>query len=50
MSLTTQINGDIKKAMLAKEKAIEYYKRLLFEYPGSLFLVETRKRYRSLTE
>jgi tetratricopeptide (TPR) repeat protein len=33
-----------------KEKAKEYYKRLLFEYPGSLFLVEARKRYRKLTE
>ena len=33
-----------------KEKAKEYYKQLLFEYPGSLFLVEARKRYRKLTE
>ena len=33
-----------------KEKAKEYYKKLLFEYSGSLFLVEARKRYRKLTE
>lgn len=33
-----------------KEKAKEYYKKLLFEYPGSLFLVEARKRYRKLTK
>lgn len=33
-----------------KEKAAEYYKELLFNYPGSLFLIEARKRYRSLTE
>lgn len=33
-----------------KEKAAEYYKQLLFNYPGSLFLVEARKRYRALTK
>ncbi len=33
-----------------KEQAKEYYKQLLFNYPGSLFLVEARKRYRYLTE
>ncbi len=32
-----------------REKAAEYYKKLLFEYPGSLFLVEARKRYRAIT-
>ncbi len=33
-----------------KEKAAEYYKQLLFNYSGSLFLIEARKRYRNLTE
>jgi tetratricopeptide (TPR) repeat protein len=32
-----------------KEKAKEYYSKLLFDYPGSLFVVEARKRYRELT-
>lgn len=31
------------------EKAKEYYGRLLFDFPGSLFVVEARKRYRELT-
>ena len=30
------------------EKAKEYYGKLLFDYPGSLFVVEARKRYREL--
>lgn len=29
-------------------KAMEYYQELLLHYPGSLFTVEARKRYRSL--
>jgi TolA-binding protein len=29
-------------------KAMEYYQELLLNYPGSLFTVEARKRYRSL--
>lgn len=33
-----------------KEKAAEYYKQLLFNYSGSLFAVEARKRYRGMTE
>lgn len=33
-----------------KDQAKDYYKQLLFNYPGSLFLVEARKRYRNLTE
>lgn len=33
---------------LNKEKASECYKRILFEYPGSLFIVEARKRFRNL--
>ena len=32
-----------------KVKAAEYYKTLLFNYPGSLFLIEARKRFRALT-
>jgi tetratricopeptide (TPR) repeat protein len=32
-----------------KEKAAEYYKQLLFNYSGSLFAVEARKRFRSMT-
>ena len=30
------------------EKAIIYYKELLFNYPGSIYVVEARKRYRKL--
>jgi tetratricopeptide (TPR) repeat protein len=32
-----------------KEKAAEYYKQLLFNYSGSLFAVEARKRFRNMT-
>jgi len=32
-----------------KEKAVEYYKKIIFDYKGSLFGVEARKRYRELT-
>jgi tetratricopeptide (TPR) repeat protein len=31
-----------------KEKAAEYYKKILFDYTGSLFAVEARKRFRTL--
>ena len=31
-----------------KDKAMEFYEKLMFEYPGSLFVVDARKRYRSL--
>ena len=30
------------------DKATEYYKKLMFDYPGSLYVVEARKRYRTL--
>lgn len=30
------------------DKAAEFYKKILFDYPGSLFVVEARKRYRIL--
>ena len=31
-----------------KEKAAEYYKKILFDYKGSLYVVEARKRFRAL--
>jgi predicted Zn-dependent protease len=34
--------------LLNKEKAIEYYKRILFDYKGSLYTAEARKRLRTL--
>ena len=30
------------------EKAKEYYQKIIFEYPSSIFLVEARKKYRKL--
>ena len=41
--------GDIyQNKLLDKEKASEVYKRILFDYKGSLHVVEARKRYRYL--
>lgn len=34
--------------LLNKDKAIEMYKKILFEYKGSLYTAEARKRYRTL--
>ena len=31
-----------------KEKAMEYYKQLITNYPSSLYVVESRKRFRTL--
>ena len=31
-----------------KQKAAEYYKKILFDYKGSLYVVEARKRFRAL--
>ncbi len=31
-----------------EEKAAEYYKKLMFDHPGSLYVVEARKRYRRM--
>lgn len=31
-----------------EEKAQEYYKQLMMDFPGSLFVVESRKRYRAI--
>jgi hypothetical protein len=39
--------GDIYETQLNDtEKASEYYKKILFDYQGSLFAVEARKRFR----
>ena len=41
--------GDIyQNKLLDKEKASEVYKKILFDYKGSLHVVEARKRYRYL--
>jgi tetratricopeptide (TPR) repeat protein len=41
--------GDIYENHLNdKEKAAEYYKKILFSYKGSLYVVEARKRFRAL--
>lgn len=31
-----------------EEKAAEFYKRILFDHPGSLYVIEARKRFRSI--
>jgi tetratricopeptide (TPR) repeat protein len=33
-----------------KEKAAEYYKKILFDYQGSIYVVDSRKRYRELRD
>jgi len=30
------------------EKAKEYYQKIIFEYPSSIFLVDARKKFRNL--
>ena len=41
--------GDMYENLLNdKEKAAEFYKRILFNYKGSLYVVEARKRFRAL--
>ena len=41
--------GDIYENQLNdKEKAAEFYKRILFDYKGSLYGVEARKRFRAI--
>ncbi|MDD7915580.1 tetratricopeptide repeat protein [Polaribacter ponticola] len=30
------------------EKAQEYYQKIIFDYPSSIYLVEARKKYRKL--
>jgi len=33
-----------------KEKAAEYYKKIMFEHQGSIFTVDARKRYREIQQ
>jgi hypothetical protein len=41
--------AEIYEKRLAKpEKAMELYEKILFDFPGSLFTVEARKRFRKL--
>lgn len=41
--------GDLlENKMDRKEEAMEVYKKILFEYPGSIYNVEARKRFRKL--
>ena len=41
--------GDLYENKLHnEEKAQEYYKQLMVDFPGSLFVVEARKRYRAI--
>jgi tetratricopeptide (TPR) repeat protein len=37
-----------EKILMDSTKAMTYYEKLITEYPGSLFVVEARKRFRSL--
>lgn len=37
-----------KNVLNNKEKAAEYYKKILFEYTGSLFVVDARKKFRAI--
>lgn len=43
-----QLGGMYENQLNDKEKAAEYYKRILFNYKGSLYIVEARKRFRAL--
>ena len=43
-----QLGGMYENQLNDKEKAAEYYKRILFNYKGSLYVVEARKRFRAL--
>lgn len=43
-----QIGEIYEKHLYDKEKAAEYYKKILFECKGSLLTVEARKRFRAL--
>jgi len=58
-SYSTDILGDDATYQLAvlydkqlndKEKATEYYKKVLFDYQSSVYVVDSRKRYRELTK
>ncbi len=43
-----QLGELYEKHLNDKEKAAEYYKKILFDYKGSLLTVEARKRFRAL--
>jgi tetratricopeptide (TPR) repeat protein len=43
-----QLANIYENKLFDKEKAIEYYKKILFDYKGSLFTAEARKRFRVL--
>lgn len=45
-----QLGEIYEKHLLDKEKAKEWYRKILFEYKGSLHVVEARKRFRALTD
>jgi len=36
------------KQLNLPEKAKEYYQKIIFEYPSSIYLVDARKKYREL--
>ena len=43
--------GDIYEYHLfQKEKALEYYRKILFDYKGSLYTTEARKRFQSISK
>ena len=37
-----------KNNLLDIEKAKEYYQKIIFEHPSSIYLVDARKKYRKL--
>ena len=43
--------GDIyERHLFQKEKASEYYRKILFDYKGSLYTTEARKRFQSISK
>lgn len=36
--------------LFQKEKASEYYRKILFDYKGSLYTTEARKRFQSISK
>lgn len=45
---TYQIAEIYNSKLKNKEKALEYYQKIIFEYPSSIYLVDARKKYRRL--
>jgi len=37
-----------KNELKNTKKASEYYQKIIFEYPSSIYLVDARKKYRKL--